>query len=39
MFDPDTGADDSAGFLKGLYAERGNWSAAANWLGGTAPTP
>jgi len=29
MFDPDTGADYAAGFLKGLYAERGNWSAAA----------
>jgi soluble lytic murein transglycosylase-like protein len=29
MFDPDTGADYAARFLKGLHAERGNWSAAA----------
>jgi hypothetical protein len=29
MFDPDTGADYAAAFLKGLYAERGDWSAAA----------
>ncbi len=29
MFDPDTGADYAAQFLKSLYAERGNWSAAA----------
>jgi hypothetical protein len=29
MFDPDTGADYAAAFLKSLYAERGNWSAAA----------
>ena len=29
MFDPDTGADYAARFLRGLYAERGNWSAAA----------
>ena len=29
MFDPDVGADYAAGFLRSLYAERGNWSAAA----------
>jgi soluble lytic murein transglycosylase-like protein len=29
MFDPDTGADYAARFLQSLYAERGNWSAAA----------
>ena len=29
MFDPDTGADYAAQFLQSLYAERGNWSAAA----------
>ena len=29
MFDPDTGADYAARFLKGLHAERGTWSAAA----------
>ncbi|HET9068438.1 MAG TPA: lytic transglycosylase domain-containing protein [Amaricoccus sp.] len=29
MFDPDTGADYAARFLKSLHAERGNWSAAA----------
>ena len=29
MFDPRTGADYAAGFLKSLYLERGDWSAAA----------
>ena len=29
MFDPDTGADYAAHFLQSLYAERGDWSAAA----------
>ncbi len=29
MFDPDTGADYAARFLRSLYQERGNWSAAA----------
>ena len=29
MFDPDTGADYAARFLRSLYAERGDWSAAA----------
>ena len=29
MFDPDTGADYAARFLKSLYLERGDWSAAA----------
>jgi soluble lytic murein transglycosylase-like protein len=29
MFDPLTGADYAARFLKGLYLERGDWSAAA----------
>jgi hypothetical protein len=29
MFDPDIGADYAAAFLKGLHAERGDWSAAA----------
>jgi len=29
MFDPVTGADYAAGFLKSLYLERGDWSAAA----------
>ena len=32
MFDPDTGADYAARFLKSLYAERGDWSAAAGRL-------
>ena len=29
MFDPETGADYAASFLKALYQERGDWSAAA----------
>lgn len=29
MFDPDAGADYAARFLRSLYAERGDWSAAA----------
>ena len=29
MFDPDIGADYAARFLKSLYVERGDWSAAA----------
>ena len=29
MFDPDAGAAYAAQFLKSLYAERGDWSAAA----------
>ena len=29
MFDPETGADYAARFLKSLYLERGDWSAAA----------
>ena len=29
MFDPETGADYAASFLKSLYQERGDWSAAA----------
>ena len=29
MFDPETGADYAASFLRSLYQERGDWSAAA----------
>ena len=38
MFDPDTGADYAAQFLRSLYAERGDWSAAAGAYHSQTPT-